>query len=84
MLVTSFLSARRTARKGTDDMAKVKRTPEGLAKAIEAQGYRVEKRTHGWLAFPEDTDQPAEWISRNTGGRGQRNNEAVAKRFGAM
>ncbi len=65
-------------------MAKVKRDPENLAKAIEAQGYRVERRTHGWLCFPEDTSIPAEWISRNTGGRGQRNNEAVARRFGAL
>jgi hypothetical protein len=63
---------------------KVKRTPEGLAKAVEAQGYRVEKRTHGWLCFPDDPTKPAEWISRNTGGRGQRNNEAVARRFGVL
>jgi hypothetical protein len=65
-------------------MAKVRRDPEGLAKAIEALGYRVEKRTHGWLCFPQNLTSPAEWISRNTGGRGQRNNEAVARRFGAL
>lgn len=65
-------------------MAKVKRTPEGLAKAIEAEGFRVERRTHGWLCYPNTPQAPTEWISRNTGGRGQRNNEAVAKRFGAL
>jgi hypothetical protein len=83
MLVTFHLSAReQTGRR--EDMAKVDKTPEGLAKAIEAQGYKVTKRTHGWLCFPDDLTKPAEWISRNTGGRGQRNNEAVAKRFGAL
>ncbi|MDG9711145.1 hypothetical protein [Streptomyces sp. DH10] len=61
---------------------KQKTDPQNLAAAIGEQGYRVEKRTHGWLCFPEDKTQPAEWISRNVGGRGQKNNEAVAKRFG--
>lgn len=65
-------------------MAKVKRTPEGLAEAIRAAGYKVERRNHGWLCFPDDLTKPAEWISRNTGGRGQRNNEAVARRFGIL
>lgn len=65
-------------------MAKVKRTPEGLAKAIEEAGFKIDRRNHGWLCWPGDPMKPAEWISRNTGGRGQRNNEAVAKRFGAL
>jgi hypothetical protein len=65
-------------------VAKVNRTPEGLAKAIEAAGYKVERRNHGWLCWPDELTKPAEWISRNTNGRGQRNNEAVAKRFGVL
>jgi hypothetical protein len=64
-------------------VAKVKRTPEGLAKAIEDAGFKVEKRTHGWLCFPTNGNPP-EWISRNTNGRGQLNNQAVAKRFGVL
>lgn len=62
-------------------MARQKTDPESLVKAIKASGYRVERRLHGWLCFPADTSLPAEWISRNVGGRGQKNNEAVAKRL---
>ncbi|MFC7979526.1 hypothetical protein ACFUT3_30375 [Streptomyces cinereoruber] len=65
-------------------MAKTKTTPEGLAEAIEKAGFKVERRNHGWLCFPEDRTKPAEWLSRNTGGRGHRNNLAVAKRFGVL
>lgn len=65
-------------------MAKLKRTPEGLADAIRSAGFKVERRNHGWLCFPADTTKPAEWISRNEGARGLRNNLAVAKRFGIL
>jgi hypothetical protein len=70
-------------------VAKVRRTPEGLAEAIKGAGFKVERRNHGWLCYPtalnpDGTKKPAEWISRNTGGRGQRNNEAVARRFGIL
>lgn len=60
---------------------KMNLSPEGLAKMLEAAQIRVERRTHGWLCYPRDCTQQAEWISRNTAGRGQKNNEAVAKRL---
>lgn len=63
-------------------MAK-KTTPEALAEMAEKAGHKVKKVNHGWLIFPK-WGGPSEWISRNTGGRGQKNNEAVAKRLGIL
>jgi hypothetical protein len=62
---------------------KVNTTPKGLAEACEEAGHRIEKTLHGWLIYPMDGSR-SEWISRNTGGRGQKNNEAVAKRLKAL
>ena len=28
-----------------------------LLKSLEAQGWRVERRKKGWMAYPPDTDQ---------------------------
>jgi hypothetical protein len=63
---------------------KVRRTPEGLAKAAADAGYRVEYRTHGWLIFTNDPNRPTEMIGRNTGDRGLKNSLAVAKRLGIL
>ncbi|WP_326827349.1 hypothetical protein [Streptomyces sp. NBC_01751] len=64
---------------------KIRRTPEGLAEAAQAAGYRVEFRTHGWLIFTNNPERPTEMLGRNiSGGRGQKNNEAIAKRLGIL
>ncbi|MER7445035.1 hypothetical protein [Micromonospora avicenniae] len=60
------------------------KTPEQIAKAAEAQGFRVKKVTHGWWIFPHDKNERAVWISRNTNGRGGKNNLADARRAGVV
>jgi hypothetical protein len=87
MLNTSnVLLVSREKDEGSKTMAKpgkVNKTPEGLAKAAEKAGHKVEKINHGWLIYPQGGGK-SEWLSRNTGGRGQKNNEAVAKRLGIL
>lgn len=54
-----------------------------LLKSLEAQGWRVERRKKGWMAYPPDTDQTMVTIHEMLSDhRAWKNQMAALKRSG--